>query len=381
MSTDYYEWRSKAEESGLLHRMAVSYYLEDSKQLYGALLNGEAITAPIFTYRDWVEVTDIEYPIRSFDEDKVSDFDREPLEEVARVMGHRDGNDDAEIEDYMWNGPVYGVESCEREGIHFDLVAADYYTVRERAARLEEEMYRGLYDAGFDPDASYQELYEQGNEVDTPYRDKVVPDFEEAVEFHDAPRLAGGNAVTIFNTGDGYKIPMIKRSGTVSESSGWWSPLPCGVFQPYHEDEGAYPKLRNHLYKEFAEYMFGLSPSDPLPDDFEPIEELDDILTDDSSDSALVHTATGIDCKNTNVQFYGALIIDDPEYYDQYINGLSDSWEFEEYRLVDVTDGEMLQKILNINVTNPYNVLGLCEALMLLEEEYNADLGVDLKAV
>lgn len=379
---EYYEWRDEAEQKGLIHKAALHYYIDDSKQLYAVYIDGRPVPVPIFTYRDWIDVQDIEYPINSFDSTKISDYDLDNLESLAKIMGYRNDDDDPEIDDYMWNGDVFGVTNCTRQGINFDFVESDYYTVREHGARLEEELYRGLYEADFDPDASVLDIAYQLNETQTPYRDKVATDFETVLEFKNQPRMAGGNAVTIFNTGDTYKIPVIKRSSDVSESAGWWSPVPCGVFQPYDEEYDD-PSLRDHLFKEYSEYFFDVEPEEPIPEDLDGVTELEDMIENDSDSSSLVFTSAGIDCKNTNVQFYGALVVDDPEYFEEYIEGQeADNWEVEEYRLVDVKDGDKIKSLMKpVRSTNPYNVMGLAESLFYLKEEYGAVIGVDLERI
>lgn len=380
---EYYEWRNKAEEAGLIHKAALKYYVDDSKQLYAVYIDGDPVPVPIFTYRDWIDVQEIDYPIANFENRHISDYSESTMQSIVDIIGFRNGEDDPKIEDYMWNADVYGVENGTREGINFDFVKSDYFTVREHGARLEEELYRGMYDVGFEPDASILDIAYKLNETDTPYRDKVATDFETVLKFKNRPRMAGGNAVTIFNTGDTYKIPVVKRSGDVSESAGWWSPIPAGVFQPYSSEDLDDPSLGDHLFKEYSEYFFGVAPDGESTDGLDGLEELKELVSDEDESSSLVFTSAGIDCKNTNVQLYGALIVDDPDYYEEYINGeLDASWEVEDSMFIDVKDGERLKKLMKpVTITNPYNVMGLAEALIYLKEEYDAVLGVDIERI
>jgi len=103
---EYYHWRVQAEKNGLSHLAATAYYLDDSKRLYGIYVDGDPITAPIFSYRDWVHKSDSEYPIGSISTDNpVSDYNEKVIEEIERVISFRKtGKIESEI------GTIYGTE-------------------------------------------------------------------------------------------------------------------------------------------------------------------------------------------------------------------------------------------------------------------------------
>lgn len=381
-SSDYYEWRSKAVEKGLLHKAAVAYYINDSKQIYGIYIDDKPLPAPIFTYRDWIGNNDIEHPIKDYSNEKVSSYDEDNLQHIRDFIKYENGYSDEDVEDYFWNGDVYGATNCERSDINVSLVKSDYFTVREHSAQLEEELYSALYEGGFEPSATITEIAQNQNEIETPYRDEVAPDFKSVLEFRNAPRFVGANSLVIFNTGDGYKMPFIKRSDSVSNSSGWWSPPVAGVFQPYeNKDE---PKFKDHVFKEFAEVFFGQNPTDTTEKDLDPMRELDEEITNPDTKSTLEFTSAGIDCKNTNIQLYGLLVIDDPEYYQKYIKDfcVESLWEIEDSKLIDVTDTEELEKFFSpISEINPYHLMGLSEGLMEFDEQYDPDIGIELSSM
>lgn len=383
---DYLEWRKQAEKNGLLHKATQLYYIADSKQLYSISIDGKIQTIPIFTYREWITTGDINLPLGDSNVSEIhSDYDTDVLQHLANSIAYNDGSDkeSTQIEDYMWNDPVYGITDGERRKLDFEVTTSDYYTVRTHSTKLEEELFRSFYDLGVDPDIPMLDIQPRLSELSTPYRDKFARDLDTMLEFKEnTPRMAGGNAVMFFKTEDSYKFPIIRRSNNVAESRDWISFVPAGVFQPYlAEDSETIPEpdLKQHILKEYSEYFFNADIDGPLPDSKE-VNELQELLADEENDSELVHTATGIDCKNTNMQFFGAMVIDDESYYEKYKESLelNDSWVVDGYSFVDVKDTEKLESLLSPSITNPYNVLGLSEGLQFLKKEHDAVIGCDI---
>lgn len=383
---DYLEWRKRAEENGLLHKATQLYYIADSKQLYSISVDGKIQTVPIFTYREWIKSGNINLPLEDFDESGVySDYNESVLQNLAESIAYNAGQDpeSASVDDYMWNDPVYGITDGERRKLGFDVAASDYYTVRTHSTKLEEELFRSFYDLGVDPDIPMLDIQPRLSELSTPYRDKYAHTLDLMLDFKEnTPRMAGGNAVVFFKTEDSYKFPIVRRSNTVAESRDWISFVPSGVFQPYLENEGDKipdPDLQNHILKEYAEHFLDVDSKSPLPETPE-IDRLKQLLSDESSDSELVHTATGIDCKNTNMQFFGAMVVNDESYYEEYKEKLdnSESWMADNYSFVDVSNTEKIKSLLSPSITNPYNVLGLSEGLQYLKKEHDAVVGCDI---
>lgn len=379
---DYYEWRTEAQQNGLLHDAALAYYISDSKHLYTIAIDGELETAPIFTYRKWLAPNEnLDFPVESIEGDAVTEeYDTDAIREMTRSIAAAGESWEGNSDDYIWNGPVYGAISATTDSIGFRLVESDYYSVKSSASKLKDELYRSLYERGLEADAPYLDVVDHINEIDTPLRDKYYQKFEDVLEFHDGPRLAGCSAVTVFNTGDDYVIPIATRSSKVSESAGWKNPVPAGVLQPprgeseelAEVDSEDISVLTEHILDEFCGTLLNE-------------ENQNDGMTDlkallDTDDATLGYTASGIDCKQTYIQFYGILFIDDPEYYQTYIDGQElGGWETESVELVSVSDSEALKNLLSRKVMNPYNLLGLSEALFVLRDSFDIDLPFDLQ--
>lgn len=379
---DYYKWRAEAQRNGLLHDAALAYYISDSKHLYTIAIDGELETAPIFTYRRWLAPNNnLDFPIESIESDPITDnYNEDAIREMTRSIAAADDSWEGESDEYIWNGPVYGAVSATTDSIGFRLVESDYYTVKSAAASLKDELYRSLYERGLEPDAPYLDVVDHINEIDTPLRDKYYQKFEDVLEFRDGPRLAGCSAVTVFNTGDDYVIPIATRSSKVSESAGWKNPLPAGVLQPprgeskdlANIDSEDISVLKEHILDEFRGSLLNEETQE------DGINELKQLL--DTDDATLGYTASGIDCKQTYMQFYGIIFIDDPEYYNTYIKDQElGGWETESVELVSVSDGDTLKNLLSRKVMNPYNLLGLSEALFVLRDSFDIDLPFDLQ--
>jgi hypothetical protein len=180
---DYYQWRIQAEKNGLSHLAATAYYLDDSKRLYGIYVDGDPITAPIFSYRDWVHKDTSEYPIGSVNsEEKVSDYNERVIEEIERVISFRKtGEINSEIGTNLWNGEVYAAVDSDRNEIDLELQKSDYYTVRSASGILEEELYKRLYERDLDPDASFKEIQDEIPRLYLPYRSEIAESFDDLI--------------------------------------------------------------------------------------------------------------------------------------------------------------------------------------------------------
>lgn len=365
---EYYQWRMKAQKNGLLHKATQLYYIDDSKQLYSIAVDDKIQTVPIFTYREWITNGDINMPISSYtDHDEpLSSYDTELLEDFADYISYVTDSE-LELNEIMWNDPVYGATDGVRRELNFELTPSDYYTVRSHAIKLENEMLRSFYQNGIEPDIKMLDIQSKLSELNVPYREKYASTLDEMLEFkEDSPRMVGGNSVIFFKTEDSYKFPIIRRDDTVSEARGWLSFIPAGVFQPSDKNNVTEPDLFEYFTTEYTEY-FGDNPK----------RTITDLLQDPDSDSELVHTSTGIDCKNTNLQIFGAMVINDETFYEN-VQEIVDSRGMERIELVDIKETEKVKALLSPSITNPYNVLGLSEGLQYLKKEYDSVIGCDI---
>lgn len=378
---EYYEWRQKAQKNGLLHDATLAYYLSDSKHLYTIAVDGDLETAPIFTYRKWLEPHHpLDTPIAGVSPDPiVDDYEEDAMLEMVKTIAYNDGNFEGESDEYIWNGPVFAANKASTDTLSFNLVESDYFTVKTAAVKLKDELYRSLYERGVAADAPYLDVVDHINEIETPLRDEYYRNFEQVLEFHDGPRLAGCSVVSVFNTGDGYVVPIETRSSKVSESAGWKNPIPAGVLQPAEGeaerladmDSEDLTILQEHIFEEYKGSFLDEE------NETEGLEALEDVLQTD--DGKLIYTSAGIDCKQTYLQFYGLLFIDDPEYYEEYIEGQDlGGWEAEDVELVSLSDGDRLKELLDRHTMNPYNLLGFAEALFTLRDVYDIELPIDL---
>lgn len=378
---EYYEWRKNAQRHGLLHDATLAYYLSDSKHLYTIAVDGDLETAPIFTYRKWLEPHHpLDTPIGGVSSDPiVDDYDEDVMLEMAKSIAYTDGSYEGDADEYIWNDPVFAANNATTETLSFNLVESDYFTVKNAAVQLKDELYRSLYERGVEPDAPYLDVVDHINEINTPLRDEYYRNFEQVLKFHDGPRLAGCSVVSVFNTGDDYVIPIETRSSKVSESSGWKNPIPAGVLQPAEGEAERLAQMDTDDLTILQEHIFEEYKGSFLDEDNqeEGLEALQEALETD--DGHLIYTSSGIDCKQTYLQFYGLLFIDDPEYYEEHIEGHDlGGWEAEKVELVSLSDGERLKELLDRHTMNPYNLLGFAEALFTLRDVYDIELPIDL---
>lgn len=362
---EYLRWRSEAQRKGLLHKVCLAYYSVNASNLYTISVEGDQRLVPVFVEEDWFQRGGADIPIRSYDENEYSDYDIGPLEDIAKSVAYESGKKEGEVGEYLWNNKTYGVTNVEEDGLSFDLRLTDYYTVRSKSARLTEEVFRAAYEEEINADASYPEVAENLYSLDLPYRDAYYQNFDQMTRFESGPRLCARSTIVILNTGDGYAIPFEKRGAEVSESPFWWNPVPGSVFQPIQESNTT-PSMKDDTIHSVAEKLT------PNYDARRVRSFLSEKLEND--EASLEYTTTGIDCINGYVQFYNMLFIDDPEFYNRFVSEDDTSWQSKNTTMVHIQNENRLAEFLDPGVLNPYNILGLSEALIRLDKNYNVDV-------
>lgn len=365
----YLRWRSKAQREGFLYKVCLAYYSNSASNLYTISVDGDQRLIPVFVDGDWFQRTSPDTSIVSYNDDKYSDYDTEYLKEIAKSVAYESGQNEGNLEDYIWNNATYGVTSANTDALQFSLRLTDYYTVRSRSARLTEEVFQSAYSESIRPDLSYPQIAEELPKIDLPYRDTYYRDFEHMTNFEMGPRLCARSTIVVMNTGNGYAIPFEKRGAEVSESPFWWNPIPGSVFQPLQESNTD-PSMRDDTIHSVAEKVT------PEHDSRRVRSYLFDKLKTD--DVHLEYTTTGIDFINGYMQFYNVLFIDDPEFYKKFITSNHSSWQSQSTSLIHIKNKDRMDELLDPEVLNPYNVLGLSEALLRIKHNYEVELPLHL---
>jgi len=388
--SDYYQWRINAQRNGLGYAAALATYVENSgRRLYLTFVDDKPVTAPVFTYQRWRKSGEPNEKFVAYDDEFImgkDTYDEDLLRESENIIESFSDSPSypAEVGTYTWNNPTYVATDIDKDTGELDSALGYYYPLKEKSIRLEEELYRELYQAGVSPDISYSSLSNRMNRFEFNYRGNNYSSFTEVVSMEDGPYLIGSSCIVLFNTGDNYVMPVATRSSEVSEAQEWKTPIPGGVFQPESSDSDSYPEPdnRKHVLREFAENFSEYTHKEHATEDGESyrnvdaIQRLEELLKD--NEASLSYTSTGIDCLKHYVQIYSVLVIDDPEYYDEHIPDEPQTWEDDTLEFVDVSDGTNLRQLLNINKLNPYHIMGMSEGLQYAEENHGVEVGVDL---
>lgn len=359
----YLKWRSTAQREGFLYKFAMAYYKNNASNLYNITVEDEDRLIPVFVDGDWFRRVEPDTPITRYDDSMLSEYDIEYIRKIAKSIAYEEGKQSGILSDFLWNNKTYGVDATSTDALKFGLRLTDYYTVREQSARLTEEIFESAYENGFDPRMSYGEMSEKISKFEVPYRDTYYRDFEHMTKFDDGPRLSARSTIVVLNTGDGYAIPFEKRGAGVSESPFWWNPVPGGVFQPLRESESR-PSMRDDTVHSVAEKLT------PTHDSRQVRSYLNKILKTDKAH--LEYITTGIDSINGYVQFYNLLVINDPMFYERFLRNEKSSWQAQDTALIHIDNNERMKQLLSPRVLNPYNVLGLSEALIRIKNNYDS---------
>lgn len=359
---NYLKWRSTAQREGFLYKFTSAYYQNNIDNLYSITVDNEDRLIPVFVDGDWFHRVKSDVPITQYNNTLLSDYDLEYLRMIAKSIAYEKGKQSGFISDYLWNNKTYGVMSASTNSLDFRLRLTDYYTVRQQSAHLTEEILQSAYKQDIDPKIDYSSLLEKSGQIESPYRDTYYRNFEHMTNFNRRPRLSSRSTIVVLNTGDGYAIPFEKRGADVSESPFWWNPVPGGVFQPLRDTE-TQPSMKDDTIHSIAERLT------PSYDPRQIRTYLLDLL--DEGGASIEYLTTGIDSINGYVQFYTLFVINDPMFYERFIENEKSSWQAQDTALIYINNKERMKQLLNPKILNPYNVLGLSEGLMRINKNYD----------
>lgn len=359
---DYYQWRAQAQQSGLHEKIALAYYTPYTDDMYTFYLNENHRITPVFTKKEWLRRMDLSKIINSFNSEKFSNYDSEIIMDLAKTSAARQKKHSGEIEDVLWNGLTFGVTGIFDEIPAIDIQLTDYYTCRSDSGKLMREVFDAAYNAGIDPDASYSEIASQIPELNLPYRDEHYREPKHAYSFSDQPRLCGHTTVVILSCSNKNYIPVEKRNGVVSEAPNWWSPIPNGSFQPSSHHET--PDLYKNTLRGFSQEL--------LPNVDNVREYLDEKVTEGKMHVDFL--GAGIGAINAYLHTYSLVYVEDSELSESIMERSRKSWRSEQLEFFEIADNNQMKSLLDSSQTTPYNVLGVAEAFVHLEEEYDMDL-------
>jgi len=358
---EYYNWVTKAEQSGLVYRLAEEYYkYTDIDIPYQYKINGERYIVPVFFDYDWIQPRKLSSVLYHYDSDPSVKHDDSSLKEIARRSAITEHNRGGYVSEYLWNNPTIGVNKIMSGSKGLSTQLTDYYTVRSTSSQFNNELYQTAYNCGLSPKTSRKEITNNLHDMNFPVRDTSYG--KNIIIESDQPFLLGQTTMTIFNTTDGLYYPIEYRNNRVTESPGWENVIPTGVVQPEVEPNSdlqtGYTQisLNDILYKKATSELFNHNYS---------AEQLQKDETNDKL--SYITLGYGIDAVNSHIHLYNLLYIHDTELADTLISKTAQAWGSEYISLNKLSNKYKLQNLIGEKTMIPYNIPAVVESLQYLQ--------------
>lgn len=374
---NFYDWHQKLVSDGVLSRMVINYY-SDCDSVYKAKVNGTELEFPIGTHpqllwphftMDGVTYTDNFGEYEEHDENLIK-------RAAQQLSNNKDGSPDIEsIEDYLWNGDSYVVNSTNLDthdsSLELQLADSDFYTTVTQNQKLANELVDAVLEDHLVGSNTIVEddVFANKLPIRERYFDSVVDRFKNSGEFKEG---IGGTYVTLIQSGDEYYLLTGQRTSDVYVWPDKYTVFPAGLLNPADISTGTV--MRDHLLSEYATEFYGLE--DPTLAS-RAVRSLNQLLN--SEDASFEITGTGVELVYGNFQVSGLLIIE----YDDYIEFMQEnsekSFQHEDIALIKLSElDEVIDSFVHpLNIT-PTSGFALLNALTYIDDETDIEQPVDV---
>lgn len=317
--------------SPLVADILFEYYTPgDNERFYSAHVSGEELNFPVLMEDDWANVSfDPDNLIKSFTDEYDTEYDRSfiwetAMQRAALTVDATDAPVDFRVRDYVWNNPIYKIDSIQTtsDGFEFDVALTDYYTYVSRAIKLVEELFEVLdyrnVQAGTPTEDALDALQFSS---DFSKRDYYAPNLN-SLKADSSHHLLGSIVTTLIEHNDEVYVAVMNRSETTVDFPSAKGVAPSGAFYPVADSE-AECQYRTQLLGLVGDELFTIEPPVTEPENISPdwmleepmLDELNTLLDTDGAHTRI--TGLGFNCLNTAPQVSALLYIDDEEYTEK----------------------------------------------------------------
>lgn len=371
----YYRWWYSIEKSGLPMQAMTAYYEQhDPSALCTISFGQDEFTYPILTRDSWSWTSSDGAESFIFnDEVRQTDYEwyyiTSAISRMAYAADAVSVDTIEEIEEYVWNGDLYTVNTLHEDTDEIELILSDFYSVLSSSEPFIAEVNSFLYNNNFSQATQSETVRELVTETDFPIRDSEAQTLDEIVSKSSQTEFPiGGTHPIILKTDTGYECLVSRRSTEVQSWPEYWTVVPAGYFAPDGIDKRL--GVLNQFYSEYCEELFSETEG-TVTSDSKKIREAE--LNQIENKSEFVVTGLGVEGVGLSFEVSGLYVVYDEAAATQMKEDMDFNYEVDGATFLDLDDVDAVRDFLSPDDVTPPSAFAFINALEFLQEELPVD--------
>lgn len=366
--SDYRRFMTREKTARLAREAITNYYATNSHQLYNH--NSETsgdVQLPIFVLDEWLQERPVQEVVGDLKLFAQSHIDKYGLAKTVESSVYKHNKNPSDIkkenvEQYLQNPPVYRVSGLNSEPPFFDFELTKFMTVLSQVNRLYYELFDAI-NVSDDVDIGTNFFNDR-----LEYRNQEVPDFNHMLNLKKKQRFLNMNIFTVFNRDGEYVTPISERGPGDYQYPTWYSIVPTGNFHYLTAPQDEFD-LQHSILRAVKQNIFSNNHLTNNLRETPPLRLIKKGL--ETGDVTLRYTGAGVDAITTNVHMTGVLLIDNPEYLENYDTDFTKG--FKRVSFIPI-ENELFPEIIENPKTTPASALALSLGRDYLDENNYVNL-------
>lgn len=377
---EYLDWLDAARLNGVVKRGLLKYYEDDLDNFYTVKFNGEDVTLPVFTKKNWLDLDGgLNDYLNNVSHSRATNYHSETIAGIAQEMyvrkrGKEHWNEPAffTLENVLWNGGASRVSGLDEDNVSVSVEETDFYSYVSVQERLLREFHSALQSKSITQPQELDSVQFNGS---THHRDKIAASFEDVMDWDNhIHKVSPVCLLAIEQEGGGPIVYFVQRSLDVLHEPNAISTVPAGEVNP---DSYSSVDFEQSIVREFVEELFGVT-YERQPELGENSEIERRMRSHVSSGSiSIERTSFGLVADAPRPCFSGLVYVSDPSVGQWIRHQLQTNWEISQLRRVELPlDG--VPEVMKNRITSTPGLFTFIEGLRRLEKK-GADTGLELE--
>lgn len=366
----YYRWWYSIERSGLpMHTITAYYQQNDPQSLFSITFDDEEFTYPLLTRDSWRWTTfDGAEAFIFNDEVRQTDYEwyyiSSSISRMAYAADAVSVDTVDEIEEYVWNGDLYTVNTVSEDEDQIEVILSDFYSVLSSSEPFIAEVNSFLYNNNLSQATNQEKVQRLVSETEFPIRDRKANTLDMIIGNSSQTELPiGGTHPIILKTETGYECLVSRRSTEVQSWPEYWTVVPAGYFAPDGIDKRL--GVLNQFYSEYCEELFS-EEEGTVTSNTRKIREAELNQAEDKSE--YVVTGVGVEGVSLSFEVSGLYLVYDEEASMQMKEDMDFNYEVEGAAFLDLDDVEEVRDFLTPDDVTPPSAFAFVNALQYLKD-------------
>jgi hypothetical protein len=361
--------------TGALSDALCSYY--GYENVYAVDIDGHIEYVPVYVGENWDTSTpNPDDVLGTVGPTETASHDEDHIERVAKrtaaLMTKRSSlPTTVDVSEVLFNGPTFDVanlRTAEESAPTCDVRVTDYFSYLSNAQKLQHEAEDRL-------------LNDQS--IAGPLRSKQAQTIDDLLQFETLSATGVVSLLILRRDDGGHEFVTHRRPDSLVQAPGLWSVLPAGGLQTERDDPDADASLTYTMLKEMCEELFGVYFKDVTTAakirSKPPFSQLKTYL--ENGDIEHRFTSAMLQLGAPQVSLGSLVYVSNPEASNFIRDNIRPTWETELGLNMNQLPLNESPEFFASALSSDDGLVALFEGLLLAEEEYDIDIGLDIERI